>query len=187
MFPVLHIIHPTPCAASSAFVLCCLLWVVLWALTIVARSWQLYKTGYWIDSRIYWITHSYSVQCTLQLTTVDHNTRLATAPQPAFHCTVFSWPSLFTGSSPKTAYWNCSSSELTVAAPSWLITHWNCQPSTSSAQNQSHFMTNDQSVSPSWCRAPSGAHDQILISVWHLLFCQCQVSSLMRGRVCHLY
>jgi hypothetical protein len=35
----------------------------------------------WIVNWIYWITHSYSVH-TLQLTTVDHNTRLATAPQP---------------------------------------------------------------------------------------------------------
>jgi hypothetical protein len=30
---------------------------------------------------------------------------------------------------------------------------------------QSHFTTDDQSVSPSWCRAPSEAHDQILITV----------------------
>jgi hypothetical protein len=76
-------------------------------------------------------TLNYSVH-TSRFTTVDLNTRLATAPQPVFHCTVFSWPSLFTGSSLKTAYWNCSSSELTVAAPSWLITHWHCQPSTNS-------------------------------------------------------
>jgi hypothetical protein len=43
-----------------------------------------------------------------------------------------------------------------------------------------------QSVSLSWCLAPSGAHDQILITVWHLLFCRCWASPLMRGRVCHL-
>jgi hypothetical protein len=53
--------------------------------------------------------------------------------------------------------------------------------------SQSHFTTDNQSVSPSWCRAPSGAHDQILISVWHLLFCQCRAPPLTRGRVCHLY
>jgi hypothetical protein len=29
---------------------------------------------------------------------------------------------------------------------------------------QSHFTTDYQSVSPSWCRAPSGAHDQILFT-----------------------
>jgi hypothetical protein len=28
----------------------------------------------------------------------------------------------------------------------------------------SHITTDGQSVSPSWCRAPSGAHDQIFIS-----------------------
>jgi hypothetical protein len=32
-------------------------------------------------------------------------------------------------------------------------------------QSQSHFTTDDQSVSPSLCRAPSVAHDQILITV----------------------
>jgi hypothetical protein len=31
------------------------------------------------------------------------------------------------------------------------------------SQSQSHFTTDGQSVSPSWCRAPSGAHDQIFI------------------------
>jgi hypothetical protein len=29
------------------------------------------------------------------------------------------------------------------------------------AQSQSHIATNGQSVSKSWCRAPSGTHDQI--------------------------
>jgi hypothetical protein len=36
--------------------------------------------------------------------------------------------------------------------------------------SQSHITTDDQSVSASWFRAPSGAHDQMLITVWHLLF-----------------
>jgi hypothetical protein len=51
---------------------------------------------------------------------------------------------------------------------------------------QSHVTTDDHSVSPSWCRAPSGAHDQILITVWQLLFCRCRAPALTRGRVCHL-
>jgi hypothetical protein len=50
------------------------------------------------------------------------------------------------------------------------------------AQSQSHVTTDGQSVSLSWCRAPSAAHDQMLITVWRLLFCWC----LVRGRVCHL-
>jgi hypothetical protein len=37
-------------------------------------------------------------------------------------------------------------------------------------QSQSHVTTDDQSVSGSWFRAPSGAHDQMLITVWQLLF-----------------
>jgi hypothetical protein len=32
---------------------------------------------------------------------------------------------------------------------------------------------------------PSGAHDQILITVWQLLFCRCRAPPLTRGRVCH--
>jgi hypothetical protein len=34
---------------------------------------------------------------------------------------------------------------------------------------------------------PSGSHDRILISVWHLLFYRCRAPPLTRGRVCHLY
>jgi hypothetical protein len=34
------------------------------------------------------------------------------------------------------------------------------------ATRESHVTTDGQSVTPSWCRAPSGAHDQILITVW---------------------
>jgi hypothetical protein len=52
--------------------------------------------------------------------------------------------------------------------------------------SQSHITTDDQSVSASWFRAPSGAHDQILITVWQLLFCRYRAPPLTRGRVCHL-
>jgi hypothetical protein len=38
-------------------------------------------------------------------------------------------------------------------------------------QSQSHIATDGQSVCLSWCRAPSGAHGQILITVWQLLSC----------------
>jgi hypothetical protein len=38
----------------------------------------------------------------------------------------------------------------------------------------------------SWCRAPFGAHDQILVTVWQLLSCYCGAPSLTRGRVCLL-
>jgi hypothetical protein len=39
------------------------------------------------------------------------------------------------------------------------------------SQSQSHIATDGQSVCLSWCRAPSGAHDQILVTVWQLLSC----------------
>jgi hypothetical protein len=32
--------------------------------------------------------------------------------------------------------------------------------------NVSHIATDDQWVSKSWCRAPSGVHDQIFITLW---------------------
>jgi hypothetical protein len=51
---------------------------------------------------------------------------------------------------------------------------------------ESHVTTDGQPVSPSWCRAPSGAHDQMLRTVRQLLFCQCRGPPLTRGRVCHL-
>jgi hypothetical protein len=38
-------------------------------------------------------------------------------------------------------------------------------------QSQSHIATDGQSVSESWCRAPSAAHDQIFITVWQLRSC----------------
>jgi hypothetical protein len=55
------------------------------------------------------------------------------------------------------------------------------------SQSQSHIATDGQSVSKSWCRAQSGAHDQTFITVWQLRFCFCGAPSLTRGRVCLLY
>jgi hypothetical protein len=34
-----------------------------------------------------------------------------------------------------------------------------------SSQSQSHIATDGRSISKTWCRAPSGAHDQIFIIV----------------------
>jgi hypothetical protein len=39
-------------------------------------------------------------------------------------------------------------------------------------QSQSHVTTDGQSVSQSWCRAPSEAHGQMLRTVRQLRFCQ---------------
>jgi hypothetical protein len=38
----------------------------------------------------------------------------------------------------------------------------------SSSQSQSHITTDGQSISKSWCQAPSAAHDQIFITLWQL-------------------
>jgi hypothetical protein len=55
------------------------------------------------------------------------------------------------------------------------------------SQSQSHIATDGRSVSKSWCRAPSGSHDQIRITVWHLRSCFYGAPSLTRGRACLLY
>jgi hypothetical protein len=50
------------------------------------------------------------------------------------------------------------------------------------------FATAGQSVIKSWCQAPSGAHDQIYITVWQLQSCFCGAPSPTEGRlVCLLY
>jgi hypothetical protein len=54
-------------------------------------------------------------------------------------------------------------------------------------RSRSHIATDGQSVSKSWCRAPSGAPDQIYITIWQLRSCFCGAPSLTRGRVCLLY
>jgi hypothetical protein len=55
------------------------------------------------------------------------------------------------------------------------------------SQSQSHIATDDQSISRSCCRAPSGARDHIFITHWQLRSCFCEVPSLTRGRVWLLY
>jgi hypothetical protein len=55
------------------------------------------------------------------------------------------------------------------------------------ASRQSHIATDGLSVSKSWCRAPSEAHNQIFITVWQLQPCFCGALSLTGGRVCLLY
>jgi hypothetical protein len=52
----------------------------------------------------------------------------------------------------------------------------NC--SRSQSQSQSYIATDSRSISKSWCRAPSGAHDQIFIIVWQLRSCFCGAPSL---------
>jgi hypothetical protein len=54
-------------------------------------------------------------------------------------------------------------------------------------KSQSQIATDGQSVSKSWCRAPSAAHDPIFITLWQLRSCFCGVPSLTRGRVCLSY
>jgi hypothetical protein len=49
--------------------------------------------------------------------------------------------------------------------------------------NPSQFTTDSQSVSMSWCRAPSGAHDQIVINCLTVavLSCSCALSDERSG------
>jgi hypothetical protein len=52
---------------------------------------------------------------------------------------------------------------------------------------QSHIATDGQSISKSWCRTPSGAHDQIFITLWQLRSSFCVAPSPTKERVCLLY
>jgi hypothetical protein len=54
-------------------------------------------------------------------------------------------------------------------------------------KSQSYIETDGQSISKSWCRAPSGANDQIFITLWQLWSVFLVALSLTRGRVCLLY
>jgi hypothetical protein len=61
----------------------------------------------------------------------------------------------------------------------------------SQSQSQSYFVIDSLSISTSWCRAHSGACDQMLFSFRRYISeCCCPVfcwaPSLTRGRVCHL-
>jgi hypothetical protein len=55
-----------------------------------------------------------------------------------------------------------------------FVSQLNCQ-----SQSQSYIATDGQSVSKSWCQAPSGAHDQIFITVWQLWSCSREDGSLL--------
>jgi hypothetical protein len=54
-------------------------------------------------------------------------------------------------------------------------------------QSRSHIATDSQSISKYWCRAPSGAHDQIFDTLWQLRLFFFGMPFLMRGWICLLY
>jgi hypothetical protein len=58
--------------------------------------------------------------------------------------------------------------------------------SNESSRVESYATTDGQSASLSCNEAPSGAYDQIYITVRHLRVCWCGALCLTRGRVCHL-
>jgi hypothetical protein len=72
-----------------------------------------------------------------------------------------------------------------------LLTHRNptewITKSKSTSKSHCDRRSVSQSVSKSWCRAPSGAHDQIFNHLWQLRSCFCGAPSLTKGRVCLLY
>jgi hypothetical protein len=55
-----------------------------------------------------------------------------------------------------------------------------------SGPSPSQFTTDSPSVCMSWCRAPSGAHDQIVINCLTVAVLSCRGPSLTGGRVCLL-
>jgi hypothetical protein len=85
---------------------------------------------------------------------------------------------------------NCSTHKaFSVFGRRFLVTDFNTVILTvsqnSKSKSKSHY--DWRSVSKSWCRAPSGTHDQIFITVWLLQSCFCGAPSLTRGQVCLFY
>jgi hypothetical protein len=76
-------------------------------------------------------------------------------------------------------------SQLTTA--SYLSQSPNCSLKRLNYPQSSHIATDGQSISKSWCRVPSGAHDQIFITLWQLRSCFCGAPSLTKGRVSLLH
>jgi hypothetical protein len=70
---------------------------------------------------------------------------------------------------------------LDLVTPSFIISS-----SLSSTDLNSKSHCDWRSVSQSWCRNSSGAHDQIFITIWQLRSCFCGAPSLTWGRVCLL-
>jgi hypothetical protein len=76
---------------------------------------------------------------------------------------------------------------------SFTVTHANIKLTTEMDRTTTelsiffHIATDGQSVSKSWCQAPSGAQDHIFITVWQLRSCSCGAPSLTRRRVCLFY
>jgi hypothetical protein len=80
-------------------------------------------------------------------------------------------------SSPSTPYFTASNSRLPFLSPATTrrakvgvfdpasTREYSCE-----WQSQRHIATDGQSISKSWCRAPSGVHDQIFITLWLLHF-----------------
>jgi hypothetical protein len=72
----------------------------------------------------------------------------------SFLAIILQLPTQFNSSAPKLIYWQAGVSKLD-----------------STITSQSHIATDGQSVNKSCYRAPSGAHDQIFITVWQLRSC----------------
>jgi hypothetical protein len=72
---------------------------------------------------------------------------------------------------------SCKNFPCLSPTPNWTELNW----------TQRHIATDGQSVCKSWCRAPSGPHGQVFITVWELRSCFCGAPSLTRRRICLLH
>jgi hypothetical protein len=125
-------------------------------------------------------THKvFSSQSDFQLHRTAHNNSDASVPQ-------------FNSSAPKLISWPADVSKLNCLSVSISSQSSSAEVSRDSlnsplSPSQSHNAIDSQSDSKSSCPAPSGAHDQIFISIWQLRYCFCREPSLTIERVCLLY
>jgi hypothetical protein len=144
-------------------ILCLTLFISICILSLVCGDYIRRVLDWQLDLLDHTQLHTGTVYTLLQLTTVHHNTCRVSLPLQ-LTLTTESRQGSGPPADPTGSHWpSTNSSGFFSATHRQLNRNWNCP-----CQSQSHFTTDDQSVSKSWIRAPCGSRDRTLISVWHL-------------------
>jgi hypothetical protein len=122
--------------------------------------------------------------------TLDSKLEAITAPPPTSivhkspqHLLSIFQRDVFTSRSPLTA---SNSGDSSASRLIFTASHAELNWTLNLEERVSYITTDGQSASLSWNKAPSGAFDQIFITVRQLRVCWCRAPTLTRGRVCLL-